>query len=647
MPLVLTEASFFTEKLDTCFPGLEGIDRTYIREGAEAARARFASFIRNGGLDTAHFFSEGKADISDAEREKGEDVLNGTIVSVGVEIRFPNRKVDWLANPTYNGYREFTYHLVRHEDFPLLAKLYRATGDERYTEAFRDYFLSFTDFFTMPIGGSGFATMGWRTLDTAHRLISAWNAAIFAFCSSPVLSDEFLVRFFRSLWENAYRVRYVNTSHNWLISEMAGLSAAAILFPFFRDAREWEEYAMKRLTEEIRAQVYPDHFQFELSTTYQLGVLHGFLAVVANHRRMQAPLPAILAEELPKLYLIYIYLMTPYGDVPGLNDGGRTKTRDACRAALTHFPELGDPYLYFATNGAKGELPAFRSVAMEYSGYTVMRSGWGKRDFYAVLENAPFGFAHQHEDKLQIILYAYGKRMLDDPGTFFYDNSEMRRYILSTASHNTAIVDGMGQNRRQGYRWSREQIAKKAGTRYRFAEDYEIARGIYQEGYGEEKLRVLHERTLLWLKSGLPSLPIPFFIVYDRFTPEDGKTHTFRLHWHLEDVSCTCREGRVDADYGDGISLTLVSDAPFRIVKGQKTPTLLGWHPIVTPGEHEHLPTPTVISEITGRGGCTATILCPSEGILPGRIGISCDTEGVLTVSYEGKRERFSLESLF
>ncbi len=647
MALILTEASFFTEKLNSAYPGLEGIDRTYLKEGAEAARARFAAFIRAGALDTARFYAERENTVTEKELERGERIVDGWLSSTGVPMHFPARQVDWFANPTYNGYREWTWQLSRHPEWSLLAKLYRAKPDEKYAEAFRDYFLTWSEQTEMPmIGVSGFATLAWRTLEAGIRLLGSWNEAIFAFFASPSLSDDFITRFFRSLWENAYRVRFVNTSHNWLVTEMSGLAAFGVLYPFFREAREWDDYAMMRLTTELDRQVYPDHFQFEMSTGYHRCVISSYIGAIRMHRKMQVPLPEEMERKMPEMYLMFIQLMTPDGTTPDLNDGGRVNIAGQCREAMEFFPWLKDPFTYFATNGKEGDPPAYTSIAMEYSGHTVMRTGWEKEDLYAMLENAPFGFAHQHEDKLEVLLSAYGKRMLDDRGNFRYDSSAMRRYVLSTYSHNTATVDGMGQNRRKTYKWHPEDIGKKAGTRFQFTEDYEIAVGCYDSGYGEDLLSVRHERTLLFLKHGIAGVSLPLYIVYDSFRPADGAEHTYRLLWHLEDVTAVRCGNRIDSDYGDGVSLTIVASHAPEIVKGQYEPLYLGWHPDHTPGDHEHIPTPTVVIPARGASLSMATLLIPAKEMLPPELTVSCDAIGNVTVICGDASETVNLPAL-
>jgi len=76
--------------------------------------------------------------------------------------------------------------------------------------------------------------------------------------------------------------------------------------------------------------------------------------------------------------------------------------------------------------------PAQASHAFPYAGYYVMRTGWEPDAMWAVLDAGHFGYGHQHEDKLSLLLHAYGRLLLTEGGNYAYDASEMRRYVLST-----------------------------------------------------------------------------------------------------------------------------------------------------------------------------------------------------------------------
>lgn len=646
MAIKLTAADFFTKKLDESFSGLEGISRTFTEKGEAAAEKQFADFIRNGALDTDKFFSDADAPtLTDELVKRGDRILDGWVSSCGVPMQFPNRRVDWYANPTYNKYAEWTWQLSRHPEWSTLATLFRATGDEKYAKAFEDYFMSWVEQTEKPESGtSGFATLAWRTLECGIRLQCTWGDAIMAFCKSKTIADHTYACFFRSVWENVDRILDAPTSHNWLITEMSGLDAAALCFPFFNESGEWESYAMRRLNEEFGVQIYDDGFQFELTTGYHKVVINTYRAILSIHSRMGVPLSEEFKLNVANLYRVYIKLMMPNKQSPDFNDGGRIDVPGVSREVIKLMPDFRSEFEYIGEN--KGSEPPFKSILMDYSGFAIMRSGWGTDDSCAILESAPFGFAHQHEDKLQILLHAHGKRLLDDPGTFRYDTSDMRKYILSSYSHNTALVDGLGQNRRDIYKWQKEFIKKKADIKSRFGDDVEIAEGFYDEGYGKEHIAVRHERTLIWHKNGLGDIKIPFYTIYDKFIPADGREHSYTLLWHLDEVEEHVSGNAVSADYGDGVRFDIIGMTAPKIVKGQNEPVFMGWKPNHTPGDNPHYPTPTVNYIYSGALTATATVLVPLKGDANPITAVSCDTEGNITLTAGGREYTFNKNDL-
>lgn len=163
------------------------------------------------------------------------------------------------------------------------------------------------------------------------------------------------------------------------------------------------------------------------------------------------------------------------------------------------------------------------------SGFAVMRTGWQPKDTWALLDAGPFGRAHQHEDKLNVLFYAHGKMLLTEGGNYAYDSSPMRSYVLDTASHNTVRVDGLPQNRKVNYRWSEEMIRVKAeGLEWNHGMAWDYAAGVYDEGYGPEAaVRARHGRRVFFRREGEPLL-----IVVDRVQADEP--HTFEWLWHVD-----------------------------------------------------------------------------------------------------------------
>ena len=297
---------------------------------------------------------------------------------------------------------------------------------------------------------------------------------------------------------------------------------------------------------------------------------------------------------------------------------------------LEYFP--GDPMLTAFKNGKNVEMFAKKTTVMPFSGIAVMRSGFGADDIWAFFESSPFGKAHQHEDKLSFQLSAYGKNMLTDSGNFYYDSSMMRRYVLSTRSHNTGLVDGMGQNRRKNYVWHTEDIDKLSDLVVEEREGVTVASGVYNEGYGPELLDATHKRQIYFYRDGVGG-SLPFFVIYDRFKCSDGGAHRFEASFQLGREPLTLTDNGGVVNYGDGVSLGIISTGKVFTATASTDP-YMGWRPNLEAGDVEHYPAPVLSFFEDGESCAIATVLYPTNGTIP-NITTAVTDDG-FTVSVDG-----------
>lgn len=597
--MLLTDERFYTEVLDTSRAGLEGIDERYRRGDLCGCQKQFADHLRATLRPDMYFRipyygrENAWAYSSEDDYAASERIIRGELMACGLAYQFPEGKIIWTANPSDNGYKEWTWQLSRHHEWRCLGRCYRETGDEKYTRAFMDFFESWYEQAPCPENEGSGATLCWRTIEAGIRMTKNWHYALHAFYKSPLMTDRFLCDFCKSVWEHGYRLSTKCSQANWLIMEMSGLSHIGMLYPFFRQADEWFDFAMKRMASEIDVQVYPDCFQYELSTGYHGTLIANFIWAMNTAKAMERKFPDYLMQGLSRLYGMYIKLMQPDGRTPDLNDGCRADCIGTMKAALGYFPDRED-YRYIVSGGKEGKEPEYKSIALPYSGMAVMRTDWTRDAVWFFLESAPFGKGHQHEDKLNVLMFAYGKNVLPDTGNYAYDSSEMRKFALDTRSHNCAMVDDRSQNRRAGYRWQPEMISQLSDLRWSFKDNYDTAEGIYSEGYGSEHIDVTHKRKVIFFRRGLEGT-LPFAAVIDRFISNDGAGHKIAISYQLGRQPISVKRRVVTADHGDGVTFSIVGPETPQVVMGQKKPYYLGWIPVHgAAGEHEHDPAPCV-----------------------------------------------------
>ena len=610
-----TPEEFFTKHLDISIPALSSIPAKMAAGDLVGAEKVFADYVRatlrNDALNKDWLERKYKGKELRALKRRAEEIMDYRLSSCGMPHHFTDHKVDWDLNPTFNKYKEWTWQLSRHPFWTTLAEYYTATGDEKAVTVWIDMISSWFDQALVPEKASPGATHCWRTIEAGIRM-SGWSRQIAAFAKSPQVTDEFLTRYFISIWEHGWRLRNNSTNGNWLLMELHGLLRITLLYPFLNDAPEWKAYALKLLGEEFSRQVYPDGFQYELATGYHGVVISNYLGVFDLYEQLGLEKPEFIRKGLEKMFEAYVRISTPSAGTPAINDGSNVNVARWCRRASELYPERAD-FRWFATGGKEGAPPDYLSTVFPWAGAVVFRTSWAKDAVWGYMDGSPFGRGHQHEDKLNFVMHAYGKVMLTEGGNYMYDSSDCRKYVLSTRAHNTIRIDGFEQNRRRTYRWKDEDINVKADVEFSTSPARDRAHSVYKDGYGPQQKPVTHDRTVLFLKEE-PGLA-PFFVVIDRLSAPNDRPHAFEIMWHLEECKLAIDGQNFTGDFGNGLGLAAaMSDASAKItdMKGQHEPYFQGWMPIWIGGPHEHRPIPTPVVQGTFSGAKRiVTVLYP------------------------------------
>lgn len=634
MPLKmpLEDAYFYRNCLNLEAPGMDRVKKAAVREDYAAARHELAEDVRGWAAEHREAFLRVPFEVSEnaislpeeTEDEVCRRVMEHRVIVVGIPYDFGKyRPIDWEFNPTDNQYKEWTWQLNRHREWKVLAHTYNRTGDESIARSLAEQFSSWVAQAVYPGDVPSEETRCWRTIECGLRMGSTWPYTLISFSGSPAFTDELIQAWLESVWQHGLRLRTRCSHANWLIMEMNGLAQIGVVYPQLKQAEEWYQFAMNRLDEELDRQLYPDGFQYELATGYHDVVLLNFERLDDTLKVFGRGLYPSMTRKLDRALELMLKIMMPDGTTPDLNDGRRMDVRQNFADRERMLPDAR--CVRWLLRGDEACAPDYGSTALEWSGYGVMRNGWGPDAVWAIFDDAPFGRGHQHEDKLNFLLYANGKLVVAEGGNYAYDGSEMRRYILSTRSHNTARVDGMDQNRLWRYQWNEEDIRKKAGLQYSISGDGDFFAGSYDEGYGEKgACRVKHSRRVFFLnKNGRsassafaspasaspaagPSSRAPYFIIVDRLEPEDGRTHSYEVLWHVDD-SLVSMKGRT-ADFSR--LRILAAAGQVNVVCGQTAPELQGF---IATGEDQgqYKAVPTLRNTISGAEVRMVTVLDP------------------------------------
>lgn len=492
---------------------------------------------------------------------------------------FLGERINWAANklppddPAFT--REWTYGLNRFPGWNALGDAYWRTGDEKYAREWIAQMRAWIEDNPYPRYSTGNDTLTWRTIEAGIRTSGAWPDALYRFLGSPSLTADDLVMFLKSWIEHARHLMRITVEHpehggNWVTMECNGLGHLGILLPECRDAALWRKTAIDRLAAELDRQVYPDGAQKELTTGYHQVSRRNFVELQKLARLNGVEMPPGYLGLLERMYDYNLKVMMPDGYLPPLNDAGLTAVRDSMREGVELFGR--QDFLWAATRGAEGREPEYTSASLPYAGWYIMRSGWGMEDKYLHFEAGPFGIGHQHEDKLTLFIWAMGRTLLTEGGTFSYDQSKWRRHVLGTWAHNTVLVDGQEQHRR-GVTETYETAAP-CDNLWVSTPEFDAADGVYDSGYGPKRdARVTHHRTVVFVKPD-------YWVVVDRLGGEGA--HQYDILWHLN-ADDAARESEAAAAWGTDLGVANLLVVPvgrdglsLEIVKGREDP-VLGW----------------------------------------------------------------------
>ena len=574
---LMTDAQFFAA-LGLGRPELAAVKTAAEKGDLAAAKHAYAQYLRARPKPVWYFDWRAKptADRRPAapNTSQADRALAHEYNVTAVPLKFEGA-IDWRANPTKTFDPEWTWQFGRHDWWPALGRAYWETGDEKYAREWLWELRSWIADNPLPPAVANGVGSRWRTIECGIRLAGSWPEAFYRFLSSSEFSDDDVVTMVKSLVEQARYLLAHPTTGNWLTMEANGMGHVGVLFPEFREAATWRDTAIARLYAELDKQVYPDGAQVELSTGYHFVALRNFLGLANVARLNDVAMPADYVGKLERMYACGMWAMRPDRNLPPLNDAWDVNVPGILAEGFGLFPQRHD-FQWIATEGESGTPPDHTSHWFPWAGWAVMRSGWGRDDKYLLFDVGPFGYGHQHEDKLAFVLSAYGANLVIDTGSYRYDTSPMRAYVLSPWAHNTVLVDDKGQNRRRLHETDVNRAPQTNPWYTSPAADY--CEGAYDDGFGQQNaLKVAHKRQVLFVKPD-------YWIVLDTLAPADGDPHEYTSLFHLGTPDAEVGEkGAVTTLNPTGANLQILAlpwtEAPVTadIVKGQERPVLLGW----------------------------------------------------------------------
>lgn len=568
MPLLAVDESFWT-KLDLARPELAAVKAAHDQGDSAGAAAALLAYFR--ARQTPKWYTASppapveKPEATDASAEK---ILRREYSFVGKSATLTH-DLDWNANPLKDA--EWPIELNRHYTWVRLVDAYNATGNPAYAEDFLAQLQDWCADNPRPTS-SRQGRFTWRTLECGIRLSGSWPRCFFGILNSPQFTPELLCLMLNAMGEQADYLTKFHGGGNWLVTETSGLMTCAVLFPEFADAPRWRQICFDRLAKEIDNQVPPDGAQVELTPHYHGVTLDSFANATRIAEFNGVPVPENVQAGVLRMARYLLDVSKPDLHIPMFNDSDDGSVLGRLKPFAT--PEYPD-FQYVVSRGKEGTAPAYTSVALPYAGQYVMRSGWDELALYLAMDAGPYGAGHQHEDKLQISLHAFGRSLLLDPGRFTYAGGPWRSYFVGTQSHNTMLVDGHGQSRSRTphQRW----IGRSAQDNLWLTNEvFDFMTGSYAEGYGGSDDGLVHIRKVFFRRG-------EYWLVHDLLVgPADPvETHVAEIQYQFGMTGITAEEdGAVVLSHNPDTNLALlpVSAQPYSVQlhEGEEKPPK-GW----------------------------------------------------------------------
>lgn len=449
------------------------------------------------------------------------------------------------------------WELSRCQHFPTLGKAYWHTGDEKYA---REYVAEIDDWIASNPVELG---VNWAcTMDVAIRAVN-WIWGYYFFARSAALTDEFRLRLFGSLYLHG---RHISRNledgkirNNHYLADVVGLVFLGAFFGGTPEGDKWLQNGYAAIVEEMSTQVREDGTDFESSIGYHRLALELFATATVLCTRQGMTFPDSYTRHLERMFEFVLSYTKPDGKSPQIGDlddgrlqvlesyyqwdrldhryllalGAALFQREDLKSSANGFPEecfwlLGEEGLrLFESLGAAETVS--RSNAFIDGGYYVMRNA----DRYMIIDALPDDrcapYSHRHNNRLGIEVYAGGRMLIMDPGTYVYtSDKEMRNLFRSTRYHNTVVVDNEEQNRLSDdvFTISPDAVVKVNAWHNSAVHDFFDAE---HDGYRKLKEPVMHRRKVYFNKSS------GYWIIRDYL---EGKgLHKIDLYFHL----CPCR----------------------------------------------------------------------------------------------------------
>ena len=599
--LYFDRAEFIFQNLNLDYPGISKVKEAVGKKNLAQACRLLLEYYKNS--KSAQLLSGKKPESSSRSLAEADSVLQDVFTFQGVRGKVPrlfDGRLKWDCTGPQNDI-EWAWALNRHYPVRPVLNAYLQTGDRKYGD-YIDSFIKDWIISSLPYPGVRSSTAMWRGLEVSFR-VKTWAQVFFILIKSDIIQPATKLLILSSLPEHAHYARNFHAQNNWLTMEISGLATVAAYWPEFKESPSWLEYGTRTISASMKEQVYPDGVQTELTSSYHHVALDNFNQYLTICREAGVQLPGYFTKTIGDMWNYLALTMRPDGYGILNNDADLNNNRKSVAKAADEFKRKD--WIYLATNGEKGKKPVTGpSFVFPWAGQLISRSGYDKNAQWSFFDIGPWGSGHQHNDKLNMAITAFGRDLIVDAGRFAYKGAiadKFRRYATGSKGHNLILIDGKGQS--AGPTLAKEPLPE---NRYKITPDFDYAWGSFDQYSGLEG-KCTHTRSLFYIRGTL-------WVVVDRIATDKPRKIEALWHWHPDCLVEKGKNGVVFSSNPTG-NLKIIpvkkDDWNVTLVKGQEQPEIQGWY---SPVYNSYSPNVTsVYSTTIGSDQTFIWILLPSE----------------------------------
>ncbi|MCC5841972.1 MAG: alginate lyase family protein [Opitutales bacterium] len=491
----------------------------------------------------------------DLAQRVADDALKDTFTLQGLQARqrrLASGGLDWNWRGPKND-PEWAWFFNRLNWLPALWKVGKRSKDARYHDCLCK---TLADWLAAnPAPGRFTISAAWRPLEAARRLTNVFLPLLPDWLASEHFPQSLKTALLDTLSEHARHLRKHHApGGNHLITEMLALlqTTQFIAERACGETADHAVYALRKLDQEFREQVYPDGTHKELSAHYHRIITQNFTRLHHILATANDPAAPLWRKRLEGLWHYIHAVSKPTGKSPLNNDSDE---EDFEKFIQRYHPFPPSPR------------PPSGSHWFPFAGQAVMRGQTAPHWF--LFDAGPRGSDHDHDDLLHCCLSIGDTDFLVDNGRYTYAPGPWRDYFRGFAAHNGVLINDTPPD--QG---PRTITQPRPGARFAATPEKLTASGIARfpspAGPAEWQRHVTYRIDQDW---GIDDRLI-------RYGPYRATT---LWHWHPDcHISGDLREQGLHIRHGkQSIILRLNTDCPdltSEIACGRQFPTPQGWH---------------------------------------------------------------------